>query len=244
MLFPLSMIVRRLLFLVLFLAVPLIAAEVVARKLLGHAVANAVSARIGGSPQVSFGTTPVLWQIVHGQLNDVQVSDKHVTLGGLPPMALSASLHQIHITSVTTLNGAVGRISLHADLQPRNVLAMLATPACIESLPASVVGALTDHPRVRIVANHISVLPPSGRAAELRLAPAAIDGSIDFRLIGLIDDGEGVSSATLASVAASVTCTRGVEDLPFNLRLINARARSGVLRLGFSAGSASFSALG
>jgi hypothetical protein len=243
MLFPFS-IVRRLLFLVLFLAVPLVAAEVVARKLLGHAVANAVSARIGGSPQVSFGTTPVLWQIIHGQLNDVDVSDKHVVLGGLPPTALSASLHDIRITSVTTLNGAVGRISLHADLPPRSVLAMLATPACIESLPASVVGGLTDHPRVLIFADHISVLPPSGRAAELRLAPAAIDGSIEFRLIGLIDGGANVSSATLDSVAASVTCSRSVADLPFNLRLVSARARPAALRLGFSAGSASFSALG
>jgi LmeA-like phospholipid-binding len=244
MLFPFSMIVRRLLFLVLFLAVPLVAAEVVARKLLGHAVANAVSARIGGSPQVSFGTTPVLWQIIHGELNDVAVSDKHADLGGLPPMAVSASLHQIHITSVTSLDGAVGRISIHAGLPPRSVLAMLATPACIESLPASVVGGLTDQPRVLIFANHISVLPPSGRAAELRLSPAAIDGSIDFRLIGLIEDGENVSSASLDSVAASVTCTRSAADLPFNLRLVSARARPGVLRLGFSAGSASFSALG
>jgi hypothetical protein len=243
MLFPFS-IFRRLLFLVLFLAVPLIAAEVVARKLLGHAVANAVSARIGGSPQVSFGTTPVLWQIIHGQLNDVQVSERHVRLGGLPPMAISASLHEIHITSVTSLNGAVGRISLHADLPPRSVLALLATPACLESLPASVAGALTDNPRVLIFPNHISVLPPSGRTAELRLEPAAVDGSIDFRLIGLIEDGASVSSATLDNVAASVTCTRSVNDLPFNLHLVRAHARSGALRLGFSAGSASFSALG
>jgi hypothetical protein len=243
MLFPFS-IVRRLLFLALFLALPLVVGEIVVRKFLGSAVKSAIAARIGGSPQVSFGSTPVLWQLVHGHLDDVTVSETDARLGQLPPMTLAASFHDVHITSITGLHGAIGQIDLQTDLQPHSVLDLLATPACIESLPASVLEGLTGHPRLKIFRNHISVLPPSGRVAELRFAPAARANTIVFRLIGLVDSGATSSTATLDSVAAGVTCARTAENLPLNLRLVSARARPGKLLLGFSAPSASFSGIG
>jgi hypothetical protein len=83
---------RKLVYVVLVFAIPLIAGEFIARSLLGDAVNSAIVSRIGGKAQVGFGTTPVLLQLVNGHLSDVSVSESKAQIGGLPTLAFNATL--------------------------------------------------------------------------------------------------------------------------------------------------------
>jgi hypothetical protein len=237
-LFP---IVRRLAVLAIILAIPLVAGEFVARKLLGDAVRSALIARIGGSPQVSFGSTPVLWQLVHGHLN-VTVTAPHIYLRGLPPVSLSGQFDDIHLTSVTSLEGAIGTVAVRARLGPDGTRDLLSTPSCVDSLPPSLLAGLTTRPRVLIFPGHVSLLGPRGTVTELRLHPHARAGAVDFAVIGARIDDAPVASATLAAMAAQTDCTRQLNDLPFGLRLDRAGSVTGAVTLAFVASGASFSA--
>jgi hypothetical protein len=239
-LFP---ILRRLAVLAIVLAIPLVAGELVARKLLGDAVRSAVVARIGGSAQISFGSTPVLWQLVHGHLN-VSVTAARVDFRGLPPVSLRGQLDDIHLTSLTSLQGAIGAVTVEAKLGPDGVRDLLSSPRCIDSLPSSLAAALTARPRVLIFPGHVSLLPPVGRSAELRLRPRALGGSVDFHVIAVVLNSAPVAPSTLDAVAAQADCVRQLGDLPFGLRLAHAGAGSGAVTLGFAASDSSFSAAG
>jgi hypothetical protein len=227
-----------------FFAIPLVAGELVARKLIGDAVAHAIEARIGGSAKIGFGSSPLLVQIAHGRLDDVSVSAGRAQIGGLPPVALSATLRDVHLRSLTGLEGAIGSLAVQAKLGPGGVRDLLATAACIDSLPRSVLAELTRSPRVDLFPGRIDLLPPHGRAAEVRLRPYTSGASVDFTLIGLEQRGIPVPAATLAAARQTTRCSRALGGLPFGVALVSASAGAGTLQLAFAGRDASFSALG
>jgi hypothetical protein len=237
-------ILRRLLMLLAFLAIPVVAGEFVARKLIGDAVAHAVEARIGVAPKIGFGSAPLLLQIVRGRLDKVSVSARGARIGGLPPLTLSATLRDVHLRSLTSLEGAIGSLSVDAQLPASGVRDLLATPACIDSLPVSLVSALTRSPRVVLFPGRIDLLPPHGHAAEARLRPSASGATVRFALTGLELGGRAVSAGALSSARSSIRCSRTLGDLPFGVSLTSAVAGAGTLDLAFAGRDASFSALG
>jgi hypothetical protein len=221
-----------------------VAAELIARKLIGDAVAHAVQARIGVAPKIGFGSTPLLVQIIHGRLSDVTVSAERARIDGLPPLALTATLRDVHLRSVTGLEGAIGTLRIQARLPAAGVRDLLATAACVESLPPAVISALTSSPRVEIFPGRVDLLAPRGRAAEVRFRPHAAGSSVDFAVIGLEQAGAPVSAETLAGVRARTHCSRALDASPFGVSLVSARAVAGALELSFAGSDASFSALG
>ena len=241
LLFP---ILRRLLLLAAFLAIPLIAGELVARKLIGDAVAHAIQARIGVAPKIGFGSTPVLLQIVRGRLSAVSVSAAGAHIDGLPPLALRATLRDVHLRSLTGLQGAIGSLSLEASLPAAGVRDLLATPACLDSLPQGTLAGLTRTPRVDLFPGRIDLLPPHGRAVEVRLRPYASGTILRFAIIGLEQDGKAVDAAQLALAREDARCSRTLGDLPFGVSLVSATAGAGAVELAFAGTDASFSALG
>lgn len=242
--FLLLWLARRVLVFLLVLAVPVIAGEVVVRKLVGDAVAKVVKDRIGVSPSVGLGSSPVLLALIHGRLDTVTLAAKNARIGGLPPVTLSATLHDVHLSHLTSLQGAIGSIAVTAKLGPGAVRDLLATPACVESLPADLRASLTTVPRVLILPGRVDLLPPRGRAAEARLRPQAAAGTLVFHLSGLERNGAETSAAALAQASSRVDCSRRLPDLPFGISLASASAGSGTLALSFTGTNATFSALG
>jgi hypothetical protein len=240
LLFP---IVRRLLFTAAFLAIPVVAGELVARKLVGSAVTHAVQARIGVAPKLGFGSTPLLVQLVHGKLNAVSVSAAGARFDGLPPLSLSATLHDVHLRDLTSLQGAIGSLSVEAKLAPAGVRELLATPGCVDSLPPSLLAELTPRPRVILFAGRIDLLPPHGRRGEVRLRPYASGANVRFAITGLELDGAPASGAQLTLARARTRCARALNNLPFGISLVSANAMPGALDLVFSGRAASFSAV-
>jgi LmeA-like phospholipid-binding len=242
--FLLIAIVRRLVILALVLAVPIVAGELIARKLIGDAVSSAVRQRIGVGAHVSLGASPVLLQLVHGRIDTATVSATRASIGGLPPVALTATLHDVHLTNVTSLQGAIGSLTVAVRLTPGEVRDLLATPGCIESLPADVRTALTPTPRVLLFPGRVDLLPPAGRAVEVRLRPAAAHARVVFHLRAIERGGAEASAPTLAAARAQTNCSRSLPSLPFGISLVSATARGGALALAFAGTDARFSALG
>jgi hypothetical protein len=236
----LTWLLRRLLVLAIILAVPIVGGELLARKLVGDAVRSAVRSRIGVSPKVDFGSTPLLLDVVHGRVRRLELSAKGARIGGLPPLALIASLDNVHLTSLTGLSGAIGSLTLAAGLPPTGIASLLATRQCAGTFPLDVRAALTTRPRVYVFPGRVDLLPPSGRAVEVRLVPRAIGGRLVFAVDGL--DRAGVAEPV--TTLAQVSCVRSLPDLPFGVRLTSASAQAGVLDLAFAGTNASFSALG
>jgi hypothetical protein len=236
-LFPLW-IARRLLPLAIVLAVVLGAGEYLARQLVGDAVKSAIRDRIGGSPHVGFGSTPLLLELLRGHLDGVSVSEAHAQLGDLPPVAFDATLDNVHLSSLTRLSGDIGQITLRARLGPRAVLELFATPACVESLAPALHADLTPASRVILAGDRIALLPPHGRAFELRLFPVALGGVLSFHPTALALDRAPVSAAALA---AHVDCLRTITGLPYGLRLTQAAVLPGALDLVFASTDARFS---
>jgi len=241
LLFP---ILRRLLYLAIFVAILAVAGDLLARKLVGDAVAHAVAARIGVSPKVGFGSTPLILQIVHGSLDDVTVSATGAHIGGLGPLSLEGTLHDVHLSSLTSLQGAIGSLQVRATVPPSVVLGMLATAACERSLPATVLAGLTAAPRVAIYPGRVDLLPPRGRAAEVRLRPYADAGNVRFAISAIELRGVPLSAAALSADGAPASCTRALSNLPFGVQLVSVRALERTLALSFTGRGASFSAIG
>jgi hypothetical protein len=203
-----------------------------------------VAARIGVSPKIGFGSTPLLLQLAHGSLNAVSVSASGARIDGLPPVELTGTLRDVHLRSVTSLEGAIGSLSVDVRLPASGVRDLLATAACVGSLPANVLAALTRTPRVALFPGRVDLLPPRGRATEVRLRPLAAGTSVRFVVIGLELAGAPSSAAQLAAVRAQTRCSRTLTDLPFGISLVSARAGLGTLELAFAGTGASFSAVG
>lgn len=237
-------ILRRILVLALVLAVPVVGGELVARKLIGAAVSSAVRARIGVAPSVSLGSGPILLQLVHGRIDDATLTASGARIGGLPPVRLTATLRDLHLTRLTSLQGAIGSLSLQVRLGPTAVRDLIATAACAGSLPADVRDALTPDPRVLIESGRVELLPPAGRAVEVRLSPAAAGDQLVFELAGLERAGAPAAPAALAAAQAQLRCARPLTRLPFGVALVWARAQAGSLELAFAGNDAEFSALG
>lgn len=242
--FLLTAILRRLLVLLVVLAIPVVIVELVARKLIGDAVASAVRARIGVAPKIGFGSTPLLLQLVGGKLDTVTASAKGARIDDLPPLALSATLRDVHLTHLTSLEGAIGSLRVVATLSAAGVADLLATPSCVESLPPSALVALRGRPRVDLFPGRVDLLPAHGRAVELRFRPAVAGNSIEFALSGYERAGAPVPATELASAQTRARCSRALANLPFGISLDSATARSGGLDLGFHGANASFSAIG
>lgn len=226
-------VVRRLVVIAVLLVIVLVVGDLVAGKLVGSAVRSAIAARFGGSPQVSFGSTPLLWQLVHGDLDHVTVREGDASIAGLPPTSLVANFDDVRVTSLIGLHGVVGSVALEAILGPAAVRDLLATSACVGGLPDGVGAALTSDPRIVIPGGHVSLFPPHGRAVELRLAPVVGDRALAFRLIGFAQDGQSASSATVDALAAQADCSRSLAGLPYNLALATASAVPGDVELSF-----------
>jgi len=243
--FLLGMVARRLIVLAIALAVPVIAAEFLARKLIGDAVRSAVKARIGVSADVSFGASPVVLALIHGRIDTVTIKARRARIGGLPPLTLSATLHDVHLKNLTSLQGAIGSLTLDVRVTAGQVLELLATPGCVSSLPAPVRGALGGSPRVLLFPGRIDLLPARGRAGEVRLAPlVASRDTVAFHVTGLELGGAPASPATLAAARAQVRCSRTLPGLPFGVALNSATVGRGALSLHLSGSGATFSALG
>jgi hypothetical protein len=230
--------------LALFLAIPLVAVELVARKLVGDAVAHAVAMRIGVKPTIGFGSTPLLLQVVHGRLDTVTVRARGAHIDGLPPLALNATLRDVHLRSLTSLQGAIGSLTLQASLPPAGVRDLLASAGCMDALPAGVLAGLTRSPRVDLFPGRVDVLPPRGRSAEVVLRPSAAGANVRFALTAVERYGQPLSVAQVALVRANTRCERALGALPFGVSLVSATAARGSLILGFAGSGASFSALG
>ncbi|HEY1777488.1 MAG TPA: DUF2993 domain-containing protein [Solirubrobacteraceae bacterium] len=241
LLFP---IFRRLLYLAIFVAILAVAGELLARKLIGDAVSHAVAARIGVSPKVGFGSTPLVIQIIHGSLGDVTVKAADAHLDGLGPLALDGTLRDVHLRSLTSLQGAIGSLQVRAGVPPSTVRGMLATPACERSLPSSVQAGLSTAARVAIFPGRVDLLPPHGRAAEVRLRPYASNDAVRFAIIAIELGGAEVPPAQLRADSAGANCSRALSNLPFGVGLVSAQALDGTLELSFSGRDASFSAIG
>ncbi len=196
------------------------------------------------APKIGFGSTPLLLQIVHGRLSSVSVSAVGAHIDGLPPLALRATLHDVHLRSLTGLQGAIGSLSLEATLPPAGVRDLLATAACVDSLPQGMLARLTRTPRVDLFPGRIDLLPPQGRAVEVRLRPYVSGASLRFTIIGLEQDGYPVDAAQLALARGDTRCSRTLRDSPFGVSLVSATAGAGALELAFAGSGASFSALG
>jgi hypothetical protein len=240
----LTRLLRRILVLALVLAVPLVAGEFVARKLIGDAVTSAVRARLGVAPNVSLGSDPVLLQLLHGRIDDATLTASDARIGGLPPVGLTATLRDLHLTGLTSLQGAIGSLSVQARLGPAAVRDLIATAACAGSLPANVRAALTPDPRVRLAHGRVELLPRAGRAVEVRLSPAAAGDRVVFSLVGLERGGAPAATAALLSAQGPLRCGRSLTSLPFGVGLVSARVQDGALRLAFDGTNAEFSALG
>lgn len=233
-------IVRKLAVIALLLAVPAVAGELIARKLVGDTVRSAVVARFGGSPSVSFGTAPLLWQLLRGRLDDVSVTDSSVSIGGLPPASATANFDNVHVTNLIGLHGVIGVVQVAASLGPAAVRDLLATRSCAGGLPDGIGATLTADPRVAIVPGHVSLLPPRGHSVQIRLVPSAVNGALVFHLIGLVEDGADASAATVNALGSQSDCTRTLPGLPFNLRLTSASANAGAVLLGLRGSGSQF----
>ena len=242
--FLLLPILRRLLYLAIFLAILAVGAELLARKLIGDAVTHAVAARIGVSPKIGFGSTPLVVQIARGSLGDVSVSAEGARIDGLGPLSLSGTLRDVHLRSLTGLQGAIGSLEVAAVMPPPVVLGILATPACAQSLPAAVRSGLTSRPRVAIFPGRVDLLPPRGRGAEVRLRPYVGGSALRFAISGVELHGAPAPAADVRAAQTRASCSRELSNLPFGIALVSARAMSGALALAFSGRGASFSAIG
>ena len=191
----------------------------------------------------SFGSTPLLVQLVHGKLDAVSVSAAGARFDGLPPLSLSATLRDVHLRDLTSLQGAIGSLSVDAQLAPAGVRELLATPGCVDSLPPSLLAELTPRPRVILLPGRVDLLPQHGRRGEVRLRPYASGASVRFAIIGLEIDGTPASGAQLAEARARTRCARALSKLPFGISLVSASATAGALDLVFSGSGASFSAV-
>jgi hypothetical protein len=226
--------VRRLAVLALLLAIPVVVGELVARKLAGDAVKSQVKAAFGGSPSVDFGSTPLLEQLVEGHVS-VNISDANAAIAGLPPVALTASFDDIRLTSLLGLHGVIGSVAATAGLGPVHVRDLLAASGCFGALPAGVDAALTARPRVKIAVGHISVLPPHGRAAVVRIVPSAVANRLDLSVVRVDLGGQAAADGSQPG------CVASVGSLPFGLSLAAASATRGSLALTFRGSGARFS---
>ena len=233
--------VRRLVVLAAVLAIPVIAGEFVVRKLVGDAVATAVSARIGVAAHVNLGSGPVLLELAKGRLNGVTVSAARARIAGLPPATLSATLNDVHLRNLTSLEGAIGSLRVDARFGSAGVSELLASPSCTDALPADLRRALTATPRVLLFPGRIDLLPPSGRRTEVRLRPLALPSGLAFAVIGI--ERAGVRSA-VSAVSAPVLCERTLGSLPFGASVASVAATAGTLDVRLHATGASFSPLG
>jgi hypothetical protein len=234
---------RRVLVLAIVLAVPVVAGELVARKLIGDAVTSAVRAKIGAAPNVSLGPAPVLLQLVRGRIDAATVRAPDAHIGDLPPAALTATLRDVRLADVARLEGAIGSMRADVRLTPDAVARLLATTSCLGLLPAALREALTPAPRVVLAAGRIDVLPPSGRGVELRLRATVARDAVVFEPRGLELGGAPAPAHDLAGTTTA-SCTRRLRHLPFGLSPVSANARPGSLALAFSGRGATFSALG
>ena len=240
----LTPILRRLLVMAVVLAIPLVACELIARKLIGDAVKSAVRARVGVASSVSFGSSPILLQLIHGRIDTVTVGATDARIQGLPPLRLNATLHDVHLANLTSLQGGIGSLTIDAHLSPGGVRLLLATPTCVEALPASLRRPLSAVPRVYVFPGRIDLLPPRGRSVEVRLAPLARAGSLVFVISAVDRRGVPASAATLALIRRRTQCSRSLPNLPFGVSLASATAATGALELAFTGTNASFSAIG
>jgi hypothetical protein len=237
--FLLTRLLRRVLVLALVLAALLAACEFVARKLVGDAIASAVKARIGAAPHVGLGSAPIVLQLLHGHIDTATLSANGARIGGLPPISLTATLRDVHIAHLTSLQGAIGSLSIAARLGPGTVRDLLATRACLDDLPAAERAGLGSKPRVDIFPGRIDLLPASGRTTEARIVPGVAGDGITFTVTALEHSG-----APLRLPVPAPTCSRALPDLPFGAMLRSATATSGVLNLTFAASDVTFSAIG
>ena len=242
--FLLLPILRRLLYLAIFVAILAVGAELLARKLIGDAVTHAVAARIGVSPKLGFGSTPLVVQIARGSLGEVTVSAQGARIDGLGPLLLSGTLRDVHLGSLTGLQGAIGSLAVAAKLPPPVVLGILATAACARSLPAAVRSGLTSRPRVEVFPGRVDLLPPRGRAAEVRLRPYVAGSALRFAISAIELGGAPAPAGDLRDAQTRASCSRQLSNLPFGIALVSVRAISGSLALTFSGRGASFSAIG
>jgi hypothetical protein len=236
LLFP---ILRRLLVAAALLAALAVGGELLARKLIADAVSHAVSSRIAASAQVSFGSTPLLMQIASGRLDAVAVSAQAAHIDGIGPLSLRGTLRDVRLRSLTSLEGGIGSLEVRASLKAAAVRPLLETPACVGSLPAPLRAALTASPRVALFPGRVDLLPPRGRAVEVRLHPYAAGHELRFAITAIEPALE-----PLAAVRAQAACVRALRDLPFGVALVSAGASRGALNLAFSGVGASFAALG
>jgi hypothetical protein len=230
---------RRLVVLALVLAIPLVVCEFIARKLLGDAISSAVKARIGTSPHIGLGSSPVLLQLVRGHIDAATVTASGAHIGELPPISLTATLRDVHIAHLTSLEGGIGSLTIEARLGPHAVRDLLASPTCRSALPADARAGLGARPRVDLFPGRIDLLPAGGRAAEVRLVPAVAGDDLTFTVTAL----ERAGSAQRLPVPAP-SCTRALPNLPFGATPRSATVTSGALELAFAASNVTFSAIG
>ena len=113
------------------------------------------------------------------------MSAARARIAGLPPVAITATLNDVHLTHLTSLEGAIGSLRVDARVGAGGVRELLASPSCTAALPADLRGALTVAPRVLLFPGRIDLLPPTGRSAEIRLRPVTRNGGLAFAVLAI-----------------------------------------------------------
>ena len=121
---------------------------------------------------------------------------------------------------------------------------LLATPACIESMPSGRAGRAHRDPACPLFPGRVDLLPPSRARGRGAPAPQAAGDAVVFRLSGLERVGAPASSATLARAQARTSCSRSLPGLPFGISLPLRDRPHRRARLAFAGTNATFSALG
>ena len=135
----------------------------------------------------------------------------------------------MHLTNLTSLQGAIGSLSVDARARRRRRARPARDPACIGALPADVRGALTATPRVLLFPGRIDLLPPAGARVEVRLRPLARRGGLAFAVIGV--ERAGVAVDGQRGAAHRCCCARTLGSLPFGVaRRVGRERRRGARR--------------
>jgi LmeA-like phospholipid-binding len=208
--------VRRLALLALVLAIPLVIGELVARRLVGDAVASQLRSHFGGShASVGFGSTPLLLQLIDGHI-DANASIARVQIAKLPPAALQVSFDDVRLSSLLGLRGVAGSVLAHVSLGPDAVGRLLWNGGCAGELPPQLAADLANSPRIAIGRGRVKI---HGDGAGLDVVPTRVGRTIDFTSVS----------------APRVACTISVGAAPYGLALAGTSASDGALVVTFRA---------
>lgn len=152
--------------------------ELVARHVIRDKVAGRVPA-LGSDVSVSESGGLALWDLVNGDIPELEVSSDDATFGRLSQVEVNAQLHDIHLGAVPTVSSTDAEISVSTQ----------SIAAAIESAaPSLTVSSVATDPS----AGTLTAAVGPGGIGRLTLKPALSDGKVTFDATSLTVMGEAV----------------------------------------------------